>query len=79
MNFTDHIRHLYFSPFTGEKYKWRMWSVKFMEGYKINGYHVLLTGDKKILADGADKTKEKEIAALKLPSFTTYNELIISQ
>ena len=66
-------------PFTGEKEKWRMWLVKFMDISGIKGYHVLLTGDKKILADGADKTKEKEIAALKLPSFTTYNELIISQ
>ena len=66
-------------PFTGEKEKWRMWLVKLMDISGIKGYHVLLTGDKKILADGADKTKEKEIAALKLPSFTTYNELIISQ
>ena len=45
----------------------------------IKGYHILLTGTKKILADDADETQEKEISALKLVNFKAYNELILSQ
>ena len=46
-------------PFTGEKEKWCMWSVKFLARSGIKGYHVLLTGAKKIPADDKDKTKQK--------------------
>ena len=56
-----------------------MWSGKFIAKSEIKGYHVLPTGAKKIPADDADKTKEKEIDALKLLNFTAYNELIIAQ
>ena len=42
-------------PFTGEKEKWRMWSGKFMSMEGIKGYHVLLTGAKKIPADDEDE------------------------
>ena len=45
----------------------------------IKGYHVLLTGAKKIPADDADKTKEKYISSLKLLNFTADNELMIAQ
>ena len=41
-------------PFTGEKEKWRMWSVKFMAGAVIKGYYVLITGNKKIPTDDID-------------------------
>ena len=41
----------------GGKEKLGMWSGKLMAGYGIKGYHVLLTGAKKILSDDADKTK----------------------
>ena len=50
-----------------------------MEGAGIKGYHVLLTGAKKIRTDDADKTQEKEISALKLFNSTAYNELILAQ
>ena len=46
-------------------------------GIKI--YHVLLTGDKKIPADGAYKTEGKEVSTLEILSFTAYDELILSQ
>ena len=46
-------------PLTGEKEKWRMWSGKFMAGAGIKGYHALLTGSKKILANDKDKTQGK--------------------
>ena len=42
-------------PLTVEKEKWRMWPGKFMARSGINGYHILLTGDKKTPADDADK------------------------
>ena len=64
-------------PFIGEKEKWNMQLGKFMSGAVIKGYYVILTSEKKILADGAYKTKEKEIAAHKLLNFTTYNEIIL--
>ena len=47
------------TPFTGKKEKQRMWSGKFTTRPKIKGYHVLLTGAKKIQADDANKTEEK--------------------
>ena len=56
-----------------------MWSGKFIEISGINGYHVLRTFAKKILVDEVYKTKEKEIAAVKLLNFTTYNKLIFAQ
>ena len=56
-----------------------MWSGKFMVISGIKGYHVLLTGDKKIPADDADKAKGKYISALKLLNFTAYNEMIPPQ
>ena len=56
-----------------------MWLGKFMAKSGIKGYHVLLAGVKKIWAGDADKTKEKEIAALKLLKFTAYSELILAQ
>ena len=48
-----------------------------MSGAVIKEYYVILTSEKNILADGAYKTKEKEIAAHKLLNFTTYNEIIL--
>ena len=39
--------------------KWRMWFRKFMAGSGIKGYHVLLTGANKILADDAEETQNK--------------------
>ena len=51
---------------------------KIMAGSEIKGYHVLLTGDNKILTDEADKTKEK-MYALKLLNFTAYNVIILTQ
>ena len=68
-----------FISFTREKEKWCMWSGKLMARYVIKGYHVLITGAKKILADDADKTEDKEFSALNLLNFTSYNELILSQ
>ena len=44
-------------PFTSEKEKWCMRSGKFMARARIKGYYVLLTGDKKIPADDANKNK----------------------
>ena len=41
-----------------------------MEISGIKGYHVLLTGDKKIPADNQNKTKETQIAEIKLLNFT---------
>ena len=35
-----------------------MWLVKFTARAKIKVYNTILTGDKKILADDADKTKD---------------------
>ena len=46
-------------PFTGEKETWCMWSGKFMEGSKIKGYHILITGAKTILDDDEDEIQEK--------------------
>ena len=43
------------------------------------GYDVQITGAKKILADDANKTKKKDIAALQLLNFTAYNDLILAQ
>ena len=34
--------------------------------YGIKGYHLLLTGAKKIPADDAEETQEREISALKV-------------
>ena len=45
--------------FQSEKEKWRMWFRKFMARSGINGYHVLLTGANKILADDAEETQNK--------------------
>ena len=45
----------------------------------IKGYHVILTGAKKIPADDEDEIQEKEISELNLLNFTDYNELIITQ
>ena len=52
-------RNIRIIPFTREKEKWRMWSVKFMAILGINGYHVLLTGAKTIPDDRENETKEK--------------------
>ena len=46
-----------------------MWSGKFMARDGIKGYHVLLKGAKKILADDAEKTEIK-YSALKLINLT---------
>ena len=46
---------IWITPFMGGKEKFRMWYVKFMERYGINGYHVLLTGAKRILEYYTDK------------------------
>ena len=56
-----------------------MWSGKFMARSGIKIYHVLLTGAKKIPADGAYKTEGKGVSALKILSFTAYDELILAQ
>ena len=56
-----------------------MWSVKFMATDVVKGYHVLPSGAKKILADEAEKTKEKEVAALNLRKLTSYNGLMLVQ
>ena len=66
-------------PFKGEKEKSCMWLGKSMARAGIRGYHLLLTSDQKIPAYDAEKTKENEIATIKLPSFTAYNELILAQ
>ena len=55
-----------------------MWSGKFMAGYGIKGYYVLMTGANKITAYYAVETQEKEISALKLPNFTAYNDTILA-
>ena len=52
-------RNIWIIPFTGEKEKWRMWSVKFMARLRINGCHVLLIGAKTIPDDRENETKEK--------------------
>ena len=52
---------------------------KFMARSGIKEYHVLITGNKKIPEDDADKTQEKDIAAPKLLNFTAYNDLIHAQ
>ena len=49
-----------------------------MERAVIKGYHVLLTGDKTIPSDDKDKTKQKEIAEIKLLNFTVYNKLVLA-
>ena len=67
------------TPLKGEKEKWRMWLGKSMARAGTRGYNLLLTGDQKIPAYDADKTKENEISTIKLPSFTAYNELIFAQ
>ena len=41
-----------------------------MEGSRIKGYHVLINDENKIPADDADKTKEKEISAVKILNVT---------
>ena len=64
-------------PFTGEKEKWHMWSREFAERAEIKGCDVLLTGDKKILADDTDE--KKGVSDLKLLNKTAYNELIPAQ
>ena len=56
-----------------------MWSEKLATTAIINGYHVLLPGAKKIMADDADKTEEKYISALKLLNLTAENELVLAQ
>ena len=56
-----------------------IWSGKFMARTRIKGYHVLLTGAKKILADDSDETKYKEVPSPKLINFTAYNELILAR
>ena len=45
----------------------------------IKGYHVILTSAKKIMADEAEDTKEKEIYELKLLNSTAFNGLIFAQ
>ena len=45
----------------------------------IKVYGVLLTGDKKILEDEADETKEKVVSELKFLNKTAYNGLILAQ
>ena len=44
-------------PFTGEKEKFRMCLVNFVEISRIKGYHVLLTGATKIPAGDTGETK----------------------
>ena len=51
---------------------------KFMTGAGIKGHETLLTGDKKILSDNADKTKPKGVSKSKLLNKTAYNELILA-
>ena len=65
-------------PLYTRKIKWWMWSGKFMERSGINVYNVLLTGDKIIPSNDADKTKEKGISVLKVLIKTSYNELILA-
>ena len=50
---------IWITPLTVEKEKWCMWSGKLMARYVIKGYHVLITGAKKIPANEADKTEGK--------------------
>ena len=51
-----------------------------MEISGIKVYNTLLTGDKKITADDADKIKDEEVTTeLKLLNKKAYNELILSQ
>ena len=66
------------TPFAGEKEKWCMWSGEFMARSVIKGYDVLLTGDKKILADDTDETKVTRNSESKLRNNKAYNELIIA-
>ena len=56
-----------------------MWSGKFVERYGINGYDVLITGDKNILEYDAYKTKVKEIYEMKLLNNTYYTDMILAQ
>ena len=49
-----------------------------MAWYWIKGYHLLITGSKKIQKDEADKTKDKN-SALKLLNFTSCSELMLTQ
>ena len=51
-----------------------MWPVKCMAGSGIKGYHVLITGTKKILADDEYGAQEKKLLKL---SYST-SQLIMS-
>ena len=52
---------------------------KISTGAKIKVYHILLTGDKKILEYDTAETKEKIIFDLNFPNKTAYNEMILLQ
>ena len=52
---------------------------KFLARSGIKGYRFLLTGARKIMAYDADKTEEKEVSALKLLDFKSYNKLVLAQ
>ena len=51
---------------------------KFTKRSGIKGYHILITGAKRVPNYDTDKTQEKETSTHKLLKFTSYNELIIS-
>ena len=70
------INNIRITPFTGEKGKWRIWSEKFMARAQIKVYDVLITGDKKIPADYAEK---KGVSALKLYNKTACNKPVLTQ
>ena len=56
-----------------------VWLGKYMTKSGIRGYHVLLTGAKKIPTGDTEKIQQREIFALKLLYFKAYNKLIIAQ
>ena len=55
-----------------------MWSGNFIARVVIKGYHVLLTGAKKMPDEEKDEIR-KTIAQLNLLNFTAYNKIILSQ
>ena len=63
-----------------EKGKCHLSEGKFRAISGVKGYNILLTCDKKIPSDDADKTKDEGVTnALDFPNKTSYNELILSK
>ena len=66
-------------PFMGEKIKTAYVVRKFMARSVLKGNDVLVTCDKKVLADDAYETKVKIVYEFKLLNNTTYNKMILAQ